>query len=79
MAQTDPDLSCQYVIVIRGQMDERWAGCFDGLVLAQRPGGQTVLSGPVTDQAGLHGILSRIRDLGLPLLFLRRADFHWEE
>ena len=79
MANTDLQPSCNYVIVVQGQMDGRWSGWFNGLELAQRPGGQTVLTGPVTDQAALHGILSRIRDLGLPLLFLRRADFHSEE
>jgi len=45
---------------------------FEGLEMVREPGGETVLTGPVLDQAALHGILSRIRDLGVPLLSVRR-------
>ncbi|MBN1135512.1 MAG: hypothetical protein JXM73_02960 [Anaerolineae bacterium] len=47
---------------------------FEGLEMVQGPDGETVLTGPVTDQAALHGILNRIRDLGVPLLSVRRLS-----
>jgi hypothetical protein len=49
----------------------RW---FEGLEISLDPNGETILSGPVIDQAALHGILNRIRDLGLPLMLVRRSD-----
>lgn len=69
----------QYIIVFKGHLDERRAQWFDGMDITQQPSGETVLSGPVTDQAALHGMLARLRDLGLPLLLVRRGDFKWEE
>jgi len=45
---------------------------FEGLEMVQEPGGETVLTGPVLDQAALHGILNRVRDLGVPLLSVRQ-------
>jgi hypothetical protein len=47
---------------------------FEGLAMVQEPGGDTVLTGPVIDQAALHGILARIRDLGVPLLSVKRLS-----
>lgn len=64
----------RYEIVVKGQLDQRWAERFIGLALSIHPDGTTRLSGPVADQAALHGILARIRDLGLPLLLVRRTD-----
>ena len=61
-----------YEIRFKGHLDVRRAQMFEGLEMAQEPDGETVLTGSVIDQAALHGILSRIRDLGVPLLSVRR-------
>ncbi len=58
----------RYAIRVRGHLDDRWASAFDGLTLLREEGGVTLLAGPVADQAALHALLRRIRDLGLPLL-----------
>lgn len=57
-----------YQICLEGQLDEHWAAWFDGLDLTITGDGRTTLAGPVVDQAALHGLLARIRDLGLPIL-----------
>jgi len=61
-----------YEIRFKGHLDVRRGQMFEGLEMVQGPGGETVLTGPVIDQAALHGILNRIRDLGVPLLSVRR-------
>ena len=58
----------QYEIRIEGHLDTRWAAWFDGLALTHETDGTTVLNGPVVDQAALHGLLQKVRDLGLPLV-----------
>ena len=62
----------QYEIRIEGHLEQRWASWFDGLALSHDPDGTTLLRGPVTDQAALHGLLARIRDTGMPLVSVRR-------
>lgn len=57
-----------YEIRLEGHLDARWAAWFDGLSLTTENDGTTVLSGPVADQAALHGLLVKVRDLGLPLI-----------
>jgi hypothetical protein len=57
-----------YEIRLQGHLDERRAQQFAGLDLVLLPNGETLLAGPVADQAALHGILARIRDLGVTLL-----------
>ena len=61
-----------YEIRLAGQLDARWAARFDGLALRFDPDGTTVLSGPIVDQAALHGLLQRVRDLGIPLVSVTR-------
>ena len=61
-----------YEIRFEGHLSAYHAQMFEGLEMVQGPGGETVLTGPVTDQAALHGILNRIRDLGVPLLSVKR-------
>jgi hypothetical protein len=57
-----------YEIRLQGRLDERWASWFDGMTLDPAVDGVTVLRGPVADQAALHGLLARLRDLGVPLI-----------
>ncbi len=71
---TDHHDEDRYEIRIDGHLDRRWAARFDGLALRLEDDGTTVLTGPVTDQAALHGLLGRIRDLGLPLVSVTRLD-----
>ncbi len=63
-----------YVIHLQGRLDARWATWFDGLSFSYEPDGSTVIQGPVTDQAALHGLLRKVRDLGLPLLSVMQVD-----
>ncbi len=56
-----------YEIRIKGHLEDRWAGWFEGMTITLEEDGDTLLSGPVADQAALHGLLKRVRDLGLPL------------
>ena len=66
-----------YRIRVRGHLDDRWSEWFGGLVIQLQEDGTTLLVGPVVDQAALHGLIARIRDLGLPLLSVRRiVDAH---
>ena len=57
-----------YEIRIKGHLSDRWADRFGGLTITREEGGDTLLSGPLVDQAALHGLLRKVRDLGLPLL-----------
>jgi hypothetical protein len=57
-----------YEIRIKGHLDDRWAAWFDGLTITLKDNGDTLLTGPVIDQAALHGLLKKVRDLGLPLV-----------
>ena len=63
-----------YEIRVRGHLDREWAGWFDGLTITHAQDGDTVLHGPVADQAALHGFLARIRDLGLYLVSVNLLD-----
>ena len=63
-----------YEIRIQGRLDDRWASWLDDLDLSHTADGTTVLRGPVVDQAALHGLLNKLRDLGLPLLSITQAD-----
>lgn len=64
--------SSGYEIRIKGHLGDRWSGWFEGLDLAAERGGTTVIRCPALDQAALHGLLRRIRDVGLPLLSVTR-------
>jgi hypothetical protein len=64
----------RYEIRVQGRLDTRWAAWFDGLTLAHGSDGITVIHGPVADQAALHGLLQKIRDLGLPLISVNHMD-----
>ena len=64
----DQPLESVYEIRLKGHLDERRAQQFEGLTLTLLPNGETLLAGPVVDQAALHGILARIRDMGVHLM-----------
>lgn len=64
----------RYRLRLQGQLDDRWAGWFDGLEITRTANGDTLLTGPVPDQAALHGLLRKVRDLGLPLLEVCRLE-----
>ena len=57
-----------FEIRIRGHLNDRWAVWFEGLTITLEDNGDTLLTGPVIDQAALHGVLKRVRDLGMPLV-----------
>jgi hypothetical protein len=63
-----------YAIRVFGRLNERWQDWFDGFTITVEENGETVLSGPVIDQAALHGLLKKIRDLGMPLISVNRID-----
>ena len=66
--KTDPDLAMVYQIRIKGHLDPRWTEWFGSLTITLEDNGDTLLTGPVVDQAALHGLLKKVRDLGMPLL-----------
>jgi hypothetical protein len=57
-----------YEIRLKGHLDDRWVEWFEGLAIMLEEDGNTLLTGPVVDQAALHGLLKKVRDLGLPLI-----------
>lgn len=64
----------QYEIVVDGHLGARWAAWFDGFTITREPDGTSVLRGAVVDQAALHGLLQRLRDLGIPLVSLTPVE-----
>ena len=66
--KTDPGQTLVYQIRIEGHLDDQWAEWFNGLSITLEENGDTLLTGPVADQAALHGLLKKVRDLGMPLL-----------
>jgi hypothetical protein len=61
-----------YHIRIKGHLGRQWADWFEGLTITLEENGETLLAGPVKDDAALHGLLKRVRDLGMPLLSVNR-------
>jgi hypothetical protein len=64
----------EYEIRLRGRLDPSWSAWFSDLTVQPTGSGETILHGPLVDQAALHGVLARIRDQALELLSLRRLD-----
>lgn len=63
-----------YQITLEGHLHPQWAAWFDGLAIVLGENGETLLTGPVCDQAALHGLLKKVRDLGMPLLSVQCVD-----
>jgi hypothetical protein len=63
-----PDGTGRYEVRLKGHLDDRWANWFGNVTLMLEENGDTLLTGTVVDQAELHGLLKRVRDLGMPLL-----------
>ena len=70
----DDDEPGLYEIRIKGRLTDRWAAWFEGLTITGEENGATLLTGPVADQAALHGLLRKVRDLGLPLLAVIQVE-----
>jgi hypothetical protein len=71
--KTEPDQPMVYQIRIKGHLGSQWTDWFGGLTMTQEDNGDTLLAGPVVDQAALHGLLRRVRDLGMPLISVIRV------
>ncbi len=67
-SKTNPSQPIVYQIRIKSHLDSRWADWFDGLTITLEDNGDTLLTGPVVDQAALHGLLKKVRALGMPLV-----------
>ena len=70
--KTDPSQTMVYQIKIKGHLGGEWTDWFGGLTITLEDNGDTLLTGPVVDQAALHGLLKKVRDLGVPLLSVIR-------
>jgi hypothetical protein len=71
--KTDPSQSMVYQIKIEGHLCRQWTDWFEGLAITLQDNGDTLLTGPVTDQAALYGLLKKVRDLGMPLVSVIRV------
>lgn len=81
MSETPPSIQAhpepeRYEIRVRGHLDARWATQFEGLTITLEADGDTLLAGPVIDQAALYGLLKKVRDLGLPLRSVNHVPPH---
>jgi hypothetical protein len=66
--ETGPDQPMVYQIRLKGQLETHWSDWFGGMAVALTGDGDTLLTGPVADQAALHGLLRKVRDVGIPLV-----------
>jgi hypothetical protein len=74
-SEHDADQPMVYQVRIKGHLGQRWRDWFEGLTITLEEDGNTLLNGPVLDQSALHGILKKIRDLGMPLLSVNSVGF----
>jgi hypothetical protein len=73
-AKADPAQPAVYQIRLQGHLSPHWADWFEGMAILLEDNGDTLLTGPLVDQAALHGLLRRVRDLGIPLLSVLRME-----
>lgn len=71
---TDATHPMDYQIRLKGHLGPQWREWFEGVTITLEDNGNTVLSGPVVDQAALHGLLKKVRDLGMPLISVSRVE-----
>ncbi len=69
----DPDQPMVYQIRLKGHLGTQWTDWFGGMTITLQANGETLLTGPVVDQAALHGLLKKVRDLGMPLISASRV------
>ena len=74
--QTDPDQPVVYQIRIKGHLGPQWTEWFEGMAVTWEENGDTLLTGPVIDQAALHGLIKKVRDLGMELISVNRNQFN---
>ena len=79
MMSNDPDPTTEpgqppvFQIRLKGHLGSQWTDWFEGLTVTLAEDGETLLTGPVADQAALHGLLKKVRDLGMPLVSVNRV------
>jgi hypothetical protein len=74
--ETDPGQPTLYQIRVKSHLRSDWADWFEGLTITLEEDGDTLLTGPVVDQAALHGLLKKVRDLGIPLISVNQVPFN---
>ena len=75
-SESDPGQPLVYQIRIKGHLGRDWTDWFGGLSITLEDNGETLLTGPVIDQAALHGLLKKVRDVGMPLLSVIEVQFN---
>jgi len=75
-SESDPGQPLVYQIRIKGHLGRDWTDWFEGLSITLEDNGETLLTGPVIDQAALHGVLKKVRDVGMPLLSVIEVQFN---
>ena len=75
-SESDPGQPLVYQIRIKGHLGRDWTDWFEGLSITLEDNGETLLTGPVIDQAALHGLLKKVRDVGMPLLSVIEVQFN---
>jgi cobalamin biosynthesis Mg chelatase CobN len=74
--KADPNTPTVYQIRVKNHLDNQWTDWFSGMSITLEDDGVTVLTGPVADQAALHGLLKKVRDMGLPLVSVSQVQFN---
>ncbi len=72
--KTDPSQPIVYQIKLKGHLGSQWTDWFDGLTITLEDNGDTLIAGPMVDQAALHGLLKKVRDLGAPLVSVNSVE-----